>query len=576
MILGAASMLAANVATLLGAHVLLGRVRTRSPATDLVVFLLLRLLLVSATVMVAGLLRGLSPLVLGLAGLVAVLALVAAGEHRRLPRWRLPDLGAAWVVLAVVIAVRLLLQVWFFAPYLGDGLAYHLPKIAEWVRSGGFTREMGIDLRSSFPAGFELVETWWVVFLHHDLLIEMAGVEFFLLGVAAVAAIADSMGWDTRTAVIAGAIFALNPAFHFQATSALNDGAVTALVLAAVALLMSGAHPCLVMLPIGLGLGVKPTFLYALPGLAAIAALVPGDAGPGPRRSAALGALAGAAVLLGLFWYLRNAAFYGNPIYPMGATGMKSLGSGPTIQRLGPSLSTLAENLACFLDLRVYDSVRAPDAQCTATFGWGPSGFALGALAAIPVLRAETLMRRLALGLVLSTLSIFSLVELDAWNMRFVTFLAALPALALARLWSRHRFVRILGVLALALQFAETFVPGNLPPETLRRWISQSWTDRSAVPLPALSSADRVAYCGDDFGLAYPLYRPDYSRGLIYLREDSTDRLLEHVDREGVTVIYVPWTLPRREAVFAEAVRRGRLRPIRDGSWTGFTVLPRP
>jgi hypothetical protein len=575
MIAGAAGMLAANAAVLLGAQALVRRVGVGTPSADAVLFLLLRVLLISAVVVAAGVLHLLTPAALGIGGLVGTGILIAAGEHRRIPRFRWADAGLGWAALGIVVALRLLAQVWFFAPYLGDGLGYHLPKIAEWVRAGGFNGEMGVDFRSTFPAGFELVETWWVVFLHHDVLIEMAGVEFFVLGVAAVAALAEAMGWDRRTGIIAALIFSLNPAFHLQATSAVNDGAATALLLAAAALVVAGASPWTALVPVALGVGVKPTVAYALPGLALLVALLPRGERSGPRASGTLATLAAAALGVGAFWYLRNWAVFGNPIYPMGPGGMRTASSGSLIQRVGPSLQSLRENLACFVDLRVYDASAPPDPLCTATFGWGPAGFALGAVALIPVLRSDVLMRRLAAGLGLAAASIFTLVELDAWNNRFVGFLAVLPALALARVWDRYRFVPLLGGLALLLQFVETAVPGNLPPEQLRTMLSQGWRDRASIPAPAESREGRVAFASDDFGLAYPLYLPSYSRSVIYLREDTTDQLLAHVDREGVNVIYVTGGLPKRGAVFEEAVRRGRLRPVAHGPWKGYAVVPR-
>ena len=37
------------------------------------------------------------------------------------------------IVLGALTVVRLLLQIWFVAPYHDDVIGYHLPKIAEWV-----------------------------------------------------------------------------------------------------------------------------------------------------------------------------------------------------------------------------------------------------------------------------------------------------------------------------------------------------------------------------------------------------------------------------------------------------------
>ncbi|HEX7898093.1 MAG TPA: hypothetical protein VF950_10060, partial [Planctomycetota bacterium] len=148
---------AAQAASLLGARALLGLVRTGDGAVDVLQFLLLRLLLISATVLAAGLLGALDVLSLGLFSVVVLALLLAGGAHRGLRRPSLPAAGPWILAAAAVVALRLLLQVWFFAPHLGDAVAYHLPKIGEWVRAGAFTREMGLHPHVSFPAGFELI-----------------------------------------------------------------------------------------------------------------------------------------------------------------------------------------------------------------------------------------------------------------------------------------------------------------------------------------------------------------------------------------------------------------------------------
>src|SRR6185436_7816924 len=130
--LGLAGMVTANAALLLATHALLRRVKTGKGEMDALLFLLLHLLLLSAAVLIAGLAGGLTPGVMGIAGLVLLIVLLALGEHRTLVRPRLPEFGRATAFLAGVIALRMLLTVWFLAPTNGDALSYHLPKIAEW------------------------------------------------------------------------------------------------------------------------------------------------------------------------------------------------------------------------------------------------------------------------------------------------------------------------------------------------------------------------------------------------------------------------------------------------------------
>lgn len=106
---------------------------------DALVSLLLRLALTSAAVIVSGTTRLLNPLGLTVLAGLGLVALWASGSLGQLdaafqgwlsqPRPR----GWAAVVLSVctaVVVVRLLAQVWLFAPYAGDALSYHLPKIA--------------------------------------------------------------------------------------------------------------------------------------------------------------------------------------------------------------------------------------------------------------------------------------------------------------------------------------------------------------------------------------------------------------------------------------------------------------
>lgn len=572
MILGAIAMIAANAAAILGANSLLKFVRVGRPATDFVLFLLLRLLLISSVVLIVGAAGGLSALVLGLAGAVALGLLLARGAHRGLRRPRLEG-GERWIlVLAALVALRLLLQVWFFSPYLGDTLSYHLPKVAEWVRAGGFTGELGPDPRAAFPAGFELIETWWVVFLHHDALIEMAGVEFLILAAASAWALAREAGWSIRSASIAAFAFVLTPGLHLQATSCLNDGPVASLVVSTAALVVARAHPVVLLLPVGLGLGVKGTFAYALPGLAVTAWLCRRDpAAPLPSlRTASI--VAGAAAAAGAVWYLRNWALFGSPIHPMGIDGMKSAATGSTLQRLGPSLQALRENLACFLDIRIYDHLNAPDGLGAGNFNGGAAAFAVGAPALVAVLRTEAPIRRLSAGLVLSALTIFALVSIDPWYARFVLFLALPPALALGRLWERHRLVAVLGALALAAELLSTCVPGSLPRESLRRMAREGAAVRASTPPPP-GAGPTVAYCAEDFGAGYLLYGAGYSRRVIYLREESLDGLLSRLRREGLPKFYAADALRRRAAPIDEGLRLGRLRPFTDGDWKGYEVV---
>ena len=107
MIVGVLLFLVANAALLLAAHELLRRLRTGEPAVDAVVFLLLRFLLISAAVIVAGLTGTLTRWGLGIAGTLALSVLLAVGSHKRLPRATFPA-ADRWIWGAVaIVALRL-------------------------------------------------------------------------------------------------------------------------------------------------------------------------------------------------------------------------------------------------------------------------------------------------------------------------------------------------------------------------------------------------------------------------------------------------------------------------------------
>jgi hypothetical protein len=573
MILGLLAMIVANAAAALAARSLLERVRVGRPSTDLLLFLTLRLLLISAVVLVAGAARLLTPPTLGLAGAAVLAALLARGA----PRGLLPASRSAWdrwvIAAAAVVAVRLLLQVWFLAPNVGDALSYHLPKVAEWVRAGALTSEVGADPRAAFPAGFELIEIWWVVFLHHDVLIEMAGLEFLALAGAAAYALARELGWSEKVASLAALIFVLTPGLHLQATACLNDAPVAALVAATAALVVARVHPLLLLLPVGLGVGVKPTFVYALPGLAITAWLLRRRDGAPPPFLRAAAPLAAAALGVGAVWYLRNWVLHGSPFHPLGADGMKSLATGATMQRLGPSLRALRENLACFLDIRVYDRVQAADPLCAGNFNWGAAAFALGAPALVFLLRSEPALRALAAGLAVSALSVFTLVELDPWYARFVLFLPLLTSLALARMTELHRGAALLTPVALALGFLATFASAGLPRNEVARLARQSWSARAANPPPMPDDGSPIGYVSDAFGSGYSIYGPGFSHPVVVLRDKSLEELLRHAERERIAIFFVDGPARRGSPMLEDGVRRGLLEPFARSGWQGYRLV---
>jgi hypothetical protein len=511
-------------------------VRSGEVSTDAVLFLLIRLALISAVVLLAGAAGGLSAWPLTIAGTLALAGLLALGEHRRLPKFRLPEVGKGALIFAAVLIVRSLIQVWLFAPFQRDALTYHLPKIGEWIQHGGFTREWGLDLRSTFPSGFELIETWWVVFLHHDALIEMAGLEFLLLAFLSVVDLCRRTGLPSRIAFLGGLLYALTPGLCLQATSCLNDAPAAALWTATAALILGRLPWPLLLLPAAMGFGVKPTYGYAVPGLLLLAFWWRPK--PGTRWTVAVAALA---MMVGSSWYVRNAVMYGNPIYPMGRGGI-SVQKGHVAQRMGPSLGSLSDNLSRLAETRIDDHLGPYDPELPYISGWGAAPYGVGLVAVFLAVRTDRSMRRLAAAFGASLLCVLLLVVSDPWYLRYVLFFPALFAVASAKLIGEIPETALIAWAALLLEFAGSCVPGRFPVGGLGDLAAQSWRQRTFYAHPDLQAVEAMGFLegpGDEVKI-YPLYRPDYSRRIVPLRAGSSEELLNLLRREGLSYLYCP------------------------------------
>ena len=562
-ILGFVGLVLSNVATIAGANALLRFVRTGREPADVVLLFLLRMLLVSATVQVAGLLGFLNATGVSVMCGAGLAVMWLAGLRDWRPAVRRPDVGWFLGIAIAVVVARLLWQVWFFVPYTADALSYHLPKIAEWIRAGAFTREMGVDSQATFPAGFELLETWWVVFLHHDVVIELAGVEMLALAAVATYALARHVGLPSRWACVAAFLFAMTPGLHLQATSCLNDTAVAALVLSTAVLIVARAPMGVLLLAVGLGLGVKPTYGYALPGLVVLWVLEWRRARPA-RPALGSGwaiALGGMGSLVGSFWYLRNWLWFGNPVHPMGASGMHRDAGGPLIIQFGPSVAGLLENVRVMLEQRVLDEL-AYSGLSRGVSGWGAVAFACGFIALPLALRdADGRFRRLAIAFVCSLLAVLLLALHDLWYMRFVLFFPALLAIAVAWLARSNRGVILPVIAALIVAFLGSWKPEEMPAAALRSLIDLPWRERTLASYhDVVWRGDIIGYYAEDVGESYWLYRPDYSCRVVYLRALTPEGLMQEAREAGLEEFY---TLPgsqRRLQVLREATEQALVR----------------
>lgn len=289
------------------------------------------------------------------AAVFAGVSLLLAGVCRR---WAAPVPVAAVrprrrgmpLLLAAVLGALLLVQVGralVLPPLAWDSLTYHLTIPAMWVQHGGYCQWAAPDAfgdYSRFPANGELFGAFLLLPFHGDLLVNLFGLPFLLLGAAALHGLASELGASRRAAALAAAVWMVSPPAFAYVTTQYVELPMAAEVFAGWLFALrfgrtrAPVDAVLAGAAFGLAVGTKhlalvPAAIGVLWGLWLLvrhrARVVPGLGG---------GLLAAAVV--GAPWYLRNWIETGNPVYPFQVTvGGSVLFAGSTFQANVPALA---------------------------------------------------------------------------------------------------------------------------------------------------------------------------------------------------------------------------------------------
>ena len=394
--------------------------------------------------------------------------------------WRWEEVAAGALVLwaSASHAARSLLQP---VKVVSDGPIYHLYFAARWWKTGRIepiAAPFGENAATYFPAVGDLWFAWLMTVWGGDRLARVGQAPFYVVAGLAAVAIARRLGASRAASIVAAAWFLTSVPFftftfepnvdtifvagyllagYFFVRHALGDDGQASLALGAIAA--------------GCALGTKaPAILFVPPllGLGAASAL---GRERGWRGKAVGLALVGLSPLLVAgFWYAREAARTGNPLYPLhlSAFGRVWLRGwyGPEVMRFSQyylpvwDWRTLADMSLVMVDPRL-----APFWLVAVAGAW-----ALG--------RRREVDRRvdryvwLCSALVVVNVAIFWLAVPYRSQQRFLFQALGLSAVPLARLLDRSRSFIVVGVVLLAVHlltsqvcpFSEKTVPWDFSP----------------------------------------------------------------------------------------------------------------
>jgi len=160
--------------------------RTRIAYLDISLFTFLWIYVTTLYTFVLGVAYLLEPKVITVISLVGLIVLAApywkyygrwlghlGTFFRRLCHFQPSLFDAPLLFLCLIELGRIVVHVWYIPPYMWDAMTYHLPNVAEWVQKGGIYTITAATARTNWPATFEVFETWFAVFLHRDILIDL-------------------------------------------------------------------------------------------------------------------------------------------------------------------------------------------------------------------------------------------------------------------------------------------------------------------------------------------------------------------------------------------------------------------
>lgn len=583
--------------------------RTNRPALNAVGFVFLFIFNTTMLLVFAGLLGWLKPTALfyiGLAGCLVVFLIKSPGKMLEevkadisgvrmllgqmwagLPKW------LRWVVILFGMgsALRFAFLIWALPPFVWDSLTYHLTNVAEWTQNGRIFLVDAPVTRVALPSNYEVFATWFTVFLHHDVIVEAAGIPSYLLAFLATYALARTLELNRTASWIAALGYISTPALILATTGTKNDPQMTALHLMAIVLVVDlvkrkderiernfVGQVVLLAMVLLYAFGTKMYILHLLPGLFFIGVLLAFQyrrpvawAQPLRRireelkaRSTGarwlLAAGLSVAIFLGGFWYVRNLMVFRNPIYPFGLKYGDTVVVEAAKKAFPLGLERLPENLMSFA-AKFGDKQEKIIPDLSGTTGWGWFAYGLGLSGFLWALIRRPKLRVLNLAFVISFIIMFISIRPSLYNMRYVIWFPAILALSFGAFYDgvskTLRFERFaFNGLVTVTVFLNLWLTLNYNRISINQFnlmlsypVSQRDTARLQKHVPeeyltaleSIPQGELLGYNVVEDGFVYPLYGADYAQAIQYVPvvlDESCESLYENMQARGVRWLF--------------------------------------
>lgn len=506
--------------------------------------------------------------------------------------------------------VRCLFHIWYIPPYVWDTVVYHLVNVAEWVQKGKIFPVITPVERVYWPANFEAFETWFVVFLHNDLLVKTAPFLAYIVTGTSAYALARAIGLNNILSLSSAVFYIFTPSLAIQATACKNDIGISAVYLLTIAILthilMEGSGTSsriwhlllIVLMALCLGIGIKPYIVFISPAIIIVGILglckhrkhfIRNGNNLISRSNLAITAiLVASSLFLGSYWYTRNFIVFDNPFHPTDFRIGERLifGTGTAVQ-FGPgqrgsaSLTIMIQNLRSLVTERIFDKSGEYSSHLSNMSGWGWFNFSCGLSALVYALIFSGKLRLLIISFLISLVGLFTFITHDPWYMRFTLWFPVVFALSLAFLISNLSLRWLKGIfwtlafVCIMLNWIAVLNVGEISIDDFKRMMQLPPLQRSTAEfthhyegafkkaLQIIPKDEIIGFCFPNNGWAYPLYDSDYSRHLMYISIEDLN-FIEFMRQNKVNYLFIERITLEQTSLIQMAIENKKMKKLEE------------